>query len=100
MKKRYRIKSQLRFTIFLSMVILIAVTSVFTIMGQNQAEAMTKPVYTEVLIQNGDTLWQLAKTYGPADEDIRKVIYKICEINGITADHLQSGQSILIPKYL
>lgn len=100
MKKRYRIKSQLRFTIFLSMVLLIAVTSVLTIMGQNQAEAMTKPVYTEVLVQNGDTLWQLAKTYGPTDEDLRKVIYEICEINGITADHLQSGQSILIPKYL
>lgn len=100
MKKKYRIQSQLRFTVFLVLAAIIIFTATTTALGFNQAEALTKPVYTEIQIQNGDTLWDLAKEYGPKDQDIRKVVYAICEINQIQADELQSGQSILIPKYL
>jgi len=71
-----------------------------TVVGANEALSLTKPVYTEVQIISGDTLWDLAKEYGPNDRDVRKVIHAICEINDISADDIQPGQSILIPQYL
>jgi nucleoid-associated protein YgaU len=100
MKKKYRVKSQRRFTIFLALLAILIITTATTAFGFNNAEALTRPVYTEIQIQNGDTLWDLAKAYGPKDQDIRKVVYAICEINEIHADELQAGQVILIPKYL
>lgn len=99
MKKHHRIKSHVRFTIFVTLVMILCLSTVVSVFGKD-ADAMTKQTYTEIRIQTGDTLWELAKAYGPKDEDIRQVIYAICEINHITADELQSGQTIQIPKYL
>lgn len=100
MKKRYRIKSEFRFTLFLTLVMVMIILTAGTVLGANEALSLTKPVYTEVQIISGDTLWELAKEYGPNDRDVRKVIHAICEINDITADDIQPGQSILIPQYL
>jgi len=100
MNKRYRIKSKFRFTIFLTLVIVMIILTAGTVVGANEALSLTKPVYTEVQIISGDTLWDLAKEYGPNDRDVRKVIHAICEINDISADDIQPGQSILIPQYL
>jgi len=100
MKKKYFIKSKFRFTLFLVIMLLTSIFSINTLLGLNNVESMTKPVYTEVLIESGDTLWSLAKTYGPMNTDPRKIIYKVCLINNITADGIQPGDMILIPKQL
>lgn len=100
MKKRYKIKSRLRFSIFLTLIMIVVICTTSTVLGANEAESLTKPIYTEVQIQSGDTLWDLAKAYGPTNRDIRKVIYAICEINEIAANEIQPDQSILIPRYL
>lgn len=100
MKKRYRIKSKFRFTIFLTLVMVMIILTAGTVVGANDALSLTEPVYTEVQIIPGDTLWELAKEYGPNDRDVRKVIHAICEINDITANDIQPGRSILIPQSL
>ncbi len=100
MKKRHRIKSKFRFCLTVTILLVILISAAGNLMGPNQALSLTKPVYTEIMIVNGDTLWELAKVYGPDDQDIRKVVHAICKINGISADSIQSGQKILIPRYL
>jgi hypothetical protein len=45
-------------------------------------------------------LWDLAKEYGPSDEDVRKVVKRICKINGIVPEGLMPGQKIKIPSRL
>ncbi|GAB1475343.1 hypothetical protein MASR2M70_01750 [Bacillota bacterium] len=100
MKSRHRIKSKLRFCISLSIMLIILFSAVGNVAGYGQALSMTKPEYTEITVITGDTLWDLAKTYGPDDKDIRKVVHAICIVNDISPDRLQSGQKILIPKYL
>ncbi len=100
MKKKYRIKSKFRFTLFMTIAILLFFSAAGTAVGMNNAESLTKPVYTEIVIQSGDTLWDLAQEFGPADKDVREVVYDICQYNEISADSIYPGQTIMIPQYI
>jgi nucleoid-associated protein YgaU len=100
MKKKYRIKSKFRFTLFMTIAILMMISITGTVIGANNAESLTKPVYSEIIVQSGDTLWNLAEEFGPDNKDIREVIFEICELNDISADSIQPGQTILIPVYI
>ncbi len=100
MKKKYKIKSKIRFTLFMTIAILMFFSVAGTIIGLNNAESLTKPTYSEIIVDSGDTLWNLAKEFGPDDKDVREVVYEICRINDISADSIQPGQTILIPVYI
>lgn len=100
MKKKYRIKSKIRFTLFMTIAILMTISITGTLIGANNAESLTKPVYSEILVQSGDTLWDLAREFGPGGQDVREVVYEICRINDISADSIYPGQTILIPEYM
>ena len=100
MKKRYYIKSKFRFTIFLVMILLTSIFTFSAFLGLNNVQSMTKPIYTEIQIESGDTLWALAKEFGPKNTDPRKVVYEICMLNSITADGIYPGQVITIPGQL
>ena len=93
---RYRIKSKLRFIIFMIMIFLIIISISSAINGY-QAEGLHMQTLQEIRVIPGDTLWELAQTYGPNNRDIRKLIHQICVINDIRADELRPGQIIKIP---
>lgn len=99
MNKKYRIKSKVRFTIFLALVIIIAFTVATTILGLNTASSSSMNVYDQVEIHTGDTLWEIACEYCPDDMDVRAYVYDICDINNTSADQLEAGQKILVPIY-
>jgi len=96
--KRYRIKNAKRFTAFASVLILICAFSFGTLLGFFDASSKDIIEYTTVKVESGDTLWQLARTYGPSDQDVRETIYQICKINNVSADTLKAGQFISIPN--
>lgn len=50
-------------------------------------------MYETYVIENGDTLWDIAKKYKPENISYREYIYKLREYNGITAE-IQPGQAI------
>jgi len=52
---------------------------------------------TDYRVQPGDTLWQIARTYGPDNADTRRVVAAIEKLNQIDGGNLQSGQVIEIP---
>lgn len=100
MKKRYRIKSKYRFTLFAAIMLVLVISMVGTFTGNNTVESLTKVTYAEVQVEPGDTLWDLAKVFGPDDTDTRKVVYEICKVNHISADSIYPGQILLIPAYI
>lgn len=100
MNKKYRIKSKFRFTLFITFVLVLSIFTISTVIGLNTADSLTKNLFTEIQVQHGDTLWKLAKEFGPENKDLREVIYDICMINDITADSIYPGQRILIPVYI
>jgi len=54
----------------------------------------------EVTVRSGDTLWSLAREYGPAGMDIREAVDWIQRENGLTSPVLRPGQRILVPASL
>lgn len=48
-------------------------------------------------VRPGDTLWEIARTHGPADSDPRAVIATIERINRLDGTFLQAGQVLEIP---
>ena len=98
MKKTLKVKSRVRFTAFV-LIMLFTVTGLFnTMLGLNDALGLTKQEYIEVSINSGDTLWTIAEQYMPSDMDIRKAVHIIKNVNEIDSQ-LQPGQTILIPEY-
>lgn len=58
-----------------------------------------KPVYSyhNVTVNNGDTLWEIAGQYTENKEDIREVVFRICEENNLTDQKIYPGQIIRVP---
>ena len=100
MKKKHRIKSKFRFTLFMTVMLLMTFSFAGTIFGANNSESLMKAAYSEIRIQTGDTLWDIAKDLGPDNKDVREVVYEICKLNHITADDIYPGQTILVPEYI
>lgn len=95
--KRYKIANRFRFIVFVT-VMMLAVSFTFAgITELFEVHSAEEPKYIEVSVVEGDTLWDLAKTYGSSAKDIRDIIYTICQINDIKASDLRAGQTIMIP---
>ncbi|MBQ9930957.1 MAG: LysM peptidoglycan-binding domain-containing protein [Firmicutes bacterium] len=98
-RKKYKIVSKFRFTMFLTVIFAVGLF-VGGVTGMYDASSMSEPLYTEICVESGDTLWDLAGTYGPQDEDVRKVVHAICKTNDISASAIYPGQMLLIPVTL
>ena len=99
-KRKYRVKSKLRFIVSIVMMLGLIIGGCTMLMGFNTSTALTKPQYVQVEIAYGDTLWNIAGTYKSEHTDVRKAIYEICKINEIEADDLAPGMILSIPKEL
>lgn len=64
-----------------------------------KAETCEPTSYESVLINNGDTLWSIAKEYNTSDISTNDYIDEIKTINGLTGDSINGGNYILIPVY-
>ena len=99
MTKRYRISNRFRFTVFVVLTIILLTTAINFALGLNTAASLTIQDYMDVEIKSGDTLWSIAQTYMPGNMDSRKAVYKLCELNDISADQLYAGMTIQVPIY-
>ena len=96
-KRTYRITNKFRFITFLTVIMLITAFGMSSVLGFGSAAGSDVQKYVNVQVHDGDTLWTLAKQYGPNDIDCRKVIYEIQKINNVSANTLQAGQFLSIP---
>ncbi len=97
--KKYRIKSSFRFTIFISIILLIGILFINSFLGLSDASGLSdnEDKYMEFTVSYGDTLWDIADMYMSDDIDLRECVYILCELNEITADNIYPGQVILVP---
>lgn len=59
-----------------------------------------KELYKEVIVNKGDTLWNIALNNMPDGYDVRKMIYEIREFNSMNSADIYPGDKIKIPiKY-
>lgn len=99
-KRTYRITNKFRFITFLTVCMLLVAFGMSSVLGFSSVAGSDVQKYVNVQVHDGDTLWTLAKQYGPKNVDCRKVIYEIQQINNVSANTLQAGQYINIPLTL
>lgn len=52
---------------------------------------------TKVVIRPGQSLWSVAESYDP-NADTRRVIQQILQLNSLTSDQVQPGQTLWVPR--
>lgn len=99
-RHHYRIVNPVRFFIFVVLSIMIVIFAGYSIMGISNADAAAVRTYKQVVIQDGDNLWNLIESYNPgAHIDVRNAIYDVYEINDISESDVRPGETIFIPVY-
>ena len=88
----------------LVLVLLVAVLAFVALsLGRGAAPQATTtpaagPVATAIVVQPGDTLWQIARDLDPA-ADPRATMARLRELNGLSGDTLAAGQALLVPAH-
>jgi LysM repeat protein len=54
-------------------------------------------VQDQVVIQRGDTLWDIASSHKKSDENIRSYMDKLKSLNHLSSSSLKEGQILLLP---
>lgn len=97
MKKHYRITNPIRFFIFVTIVTVSLVFATYTFLGFGYTEAAVTETYKVVQVKVNDTLWTIADEYCDPSADTRDTVKQICEINDISADEIQPGDTVIVP---
>ena len=97
MFKKYYIKSKVRFTISITIMLLIIIFSISILFKGTYVESSSRTTYYAITVEPGDTLWSIAGKYNDEKADIRRFIYEISVLNNLETSELMAGQQLLIP---
>ncbi|SHJ47207.1 cell division suppressor protein YneA [Paramaledivibacter caminithermalis] len=89
-KKRFMLS-----TILIMVILFFFVSSILAMI--NKVEGYQEPKYIEVVVENGDTVWDLAREFSSKDKDVRKAIYEIGIVNNLDSYSIYPGQVLKIP---
>ena len=95
MKKKYVLKNKRRFLIIIA--VLISIVCSTLIIATTTTKGYTEPTNIKVVVEPGDTLWDIVCEHYGNNVDIRRTIAEIRKNNEMTTSELQVGQIILIP---
>lgn len=96
-RRQVRVKSKLRFLLFIMLLMFGMVTGINQMLGLNEASAAVEPVYVQTSVGSGETLWDIANRYRSPEVDVRRAVYIIkCE-NDLTSSDVAPGMKLTIP---
>lgn len=77
----------------------VSIAAVLLIMSHGFSKTLipTEVEYKEVVVRNGDTLWQIAAQHRGADTDTRRMIDRIRDINDLSSAVVKPGQVLKVP---
>lgn len=97
MFKKYYIESKFRFTMFVTIMLLIIIMSISALFSRVYADGTGRTAYYAVTVEAGDSLWTIAARCSDGNKDIRKLIYDISKVNDLNGSEIYEGQKLLIP---
>jgi cell division protein YceG involved in septum cleavage len=95
--RKFVIASRARFRIFLAVVIIALAITMTAVIGRPAADAVTEPQTVSYTVESGDTVWSIAEEYTSDEDDVRQMVYNICEENNIDDSSITEGQKLVIP---
>jgi hypothetical protein len=96
-RKSYRIRSRFRFCMFITVLLLFLLSLLTPLLLKGNA--MGEPQLKIVRVEEGDTLWAIARRTLPRGRDIRDYIIEIKDINSLKDANIFSGTDLRIPIY-
>lgn len=94
-KTRLRIVNKARFTVFC--LVMAGLLSYGVSSAMNFAFATNKPETRLVFVQEGDTLWDIARAHNPGGKDVRRLVSEIKIYNGLQNAVIRAGDKLEIP---
>lgn len=76
-------------------VLALVATAMLIIFGVSENSNPQQVTAAEVV--NGESLFSIAQKISPAGADLSAVVYEIKQLNGLTSNHLEVGQTLLLP---
>lgn len=96
--KKYKIINEVRFVLFLTIIIYISLSSLYFLNSSNlNEEAHIEIGYEEVFIDKGDTVWNIALKYKPEKYDVRDMVAEIKDFNKLEDLAIKPGEILKIP---
>ena len=96
-RKQIRVKSKIRFTCFVAMIIIMAVIGFNSILGLNVVSGESNDNFITVEVFPGETLWDIASNNMSDDMDKRKAVYLIQKANDLDDAAIHPGQILKVP---
>lgn len=88
----------MRLLVLRLLVLALAVAAVFLLLASTgAAEAPPAPTRAYV-VQNGDTLWTIARSVADAGQDLRPMVAAISDLNHLDGHDIVPGQALRIPS--
>lgn len=97
MKKKLRIANRRRFVTVISALFFILGVVVSAALMLNVSSAEDSQAWVEVVVQEGDTVWAIAREHSVSSEDIRTKVHTIISENNLDGGHIYPGSKLLIP---
>lgn len=78
------------------LIVFVSLGFIYNGRGQAAAEKGESPLI--VVVQQGDSIWGIAKNYREPGEDIRSLVFEIRKINSLNDACIYPGQQLIIPQ--
>lgn len=99
-KRKIKLRSSRNKLVFFLVLVILSFCTL-SLINFSKGEALDnledRDSYLLIVVKKGDTLWNIAKKYGPAQRDIREVVDDIKKVNN-TKDKIFPGDILYIPK--
>lgn len=99
-RRKYRVKSPVRFIVFLVIAVCMLAGGLGFATGTNVSTASVLEDYPTYTVGYGDTLWSIANEYKDDRTDVRKAVYVISQLNDLHAEDIHPGDQLIIPTDL
>ena len=98
MRRKYKIVNGKRFFIFSTIFSILIILFIVSIIFRNTAHSTEyEAKYLEVIVEEGDTLWNIVTKYIPTTKNKQKTVFEINKLNNIGNNHIFPGDIIKIP---
>ncbi|HPJ23012.1 MAG TPA: LysM peptidoglycan-binding domain-containing protein [Clostridia bacterium] len=95
MKKKYVLKNKRRFLIVIA--VLLSIICSTLIIATTTTKGYSEPVNVEIVVEPGDTLWDIVCEYYGNNVDVRRTVAEVKRNNSLTSSELRIGQVLLLP---
>lgn len=102
-RRQRQLRRNIMMTMFTAVLILTLSVGGFAIgsKAQNKESVVLYKYYTNIEVQYGETLWDIAGTYFCEDkyDDYEHYISEVMQINGLYNEEISAGSYLIVPYY-